>query len=263
MMVLKRVKFVNRDRESVRFMSREIEILRRLDHPNIIQLKGIIATNTSENLYLVFEHMEHDLAGLSSIPGNKYTETQVKCFMKQLFSGLEHCHGRGILHRDVKSSNLLVNDNGMLKLADFGLAAHFDPNRTQSLTARVVTLWYRPPELLLGATEYDDSIDLWSTGCLLGEMFAGRPLMAGSTEVEQMHRIFKLCGSPSSEYWKMSKLPHTTIFKPRNHYKRCIRKTYKEFSSSTLDLLDVLLAIKPEERGTASSALASNVSQFR
>ena len=103
--------------------------------------------------------------------------------MHQLISGLEHCHGRHVLHRDIKGSNLLIDDTGVLKIADFGLASTYDPNSKQLMTSRVVTLWYRPPELLLGATEYGVGVDLWSAGCILAELFAGKPIMTGRTEV--------------------------------------------------------------------------------
>lgn len=103
--------------------------------------------------------------------------------MHQLLSGLQHCHEKGILHRDIKGSNLLIDRNGMLKIADFGLANYYTQKRR--LTSRVVTLWYRAPELLLGATDYGVGIDLWSAGCLLAEMFAGHPIMPGRTEVSR------------------------------------------------------------------------------
>ncbi|XP_010912690.1 probable serine/threonine-protein kinase At1g54610 [Elaeis guineensis] len=254
---LKKVRFVNMDPESVRFMAREIHILRRLDHPNVIKLEGIVTSRMSCNLYLVFEYMEHDLAGLAATPGIKFTEPQVKCYMQQLLRGLDHCHSRGVLHRDIKGSNLLIDNNGILRIGDFGLATIFNPDQKQQLTSRVVTLWYRPPELLLGATEYDVAIDLWSAGCILAELLAGKPIMPGRTEVEQLHKIFKLCGSPSDEYWKRSKLPHATIFRPQNQYRRCFAETFKDFPPSALALLDSLLAIEPEKRGTAASALDS------
>ncbi|NP_001148044.1 Probable serine/threonine-protein kinase At1g54610 [Zea mays] len=255
---LKKVRFDNLEPESVRFMAREILILRRLDHPNVVKLDGLVTSRMSCSLYLVFEYMEHDLAGLAASPEIKFTEPQVKCYMNQLLSGLEHCHDRGVLHRDIKGSNLLLDNNGMLKIADFGLASFFDPDRKQPMTSRVVTLWYRPPELLLGATDYGVGVDLWSAGCILAELLAGRPIMPGQTEVEQMHKIFKLCGSPTEEYWKKSKLPGATIFKTQLPYKRRIRETFEDFPQSALQLIEILLAINPADRLTATSALRSD-----
>ncbi|KAI9184890.1 hypothetical protein LWI28_002203 [Acer negundo] len=254
---LKKVRFDNLEPESVRFMAREIHILRRLDHINVIKLEGLVTSRMSCSLYLVFEYMEHDLAGLASHPGLKFTETQVKCYMQQLLDGLDHCHSRGVLHRDIKGSNLLIDNNGILKIADFGLASFYDPHQIQPLTSRVVTLWYRPPELLLGATYYGTAVDLWSTGCILAELYAGKPIMPGRTEVEQLHKIFKLCGSPSEDYWRKSKLPHATIFKPQQPYKRCVAETFKDFPAPALGLMETLLSIDPADRGSAAFALNS------
>ncbi|XP_014509060.1 probable serine/threonine-protein kinase At1g54610 [Vigna radiata var. radiata] len=254
---LKKVRFDNLEPESVKFMAREILILRHLDHPNVVKLEGLVTSRMSCSLYLVFEYMDHDLAGLATSPTVKFTESQVKCYMHQLLSGLEHCHNRHVLHRDIKGSNLLIDNEGILRIADFGLASFFDPHQRHPMTSRVVTLWYRPPELLLGATDYDVGVDLWSAGCILAELLAGKPIMPGRTEVEQLHKIFKLCGSPSDEYWKKSKLPHATIFKPRQSYKRCIEETFKNFPASSLPLIETLLAIDPAERQTATAALHS------
>jgi len=219
---LKKVRFDNLEPESIKFMAREIIILRRLDHPNVIKLQGLVTSRMSCSLYLVFDYMEHDLAGLAASPVIRFTESQVrpglpwtnylsyslvvgsfsfqavvfdflkklhlqlqiKCYMNQLLSGLEHCHNRRVLHRDIKGSNLLIDNEGILKIADFGLASFFDPNHRHPMTSRVVTLWYRPPELLLGATDYGVGIDLWSAGCILGELLVGKPIMPGRTEVK-------------------------------------------------------------------------------
>ncbi|KAJ4974741.1 hypothetical protein NE237_007915 [Protea cynaroides] len=254
---LKKVRFDNFEPESVRFMAREILILRRLDHPNIVKLQGLITSRLSCSIYLVFEYLEHDLAGLSSCPDIKFSESQVKCYMHQLLSGLEHCHSRGIMHRDIKGSNILVNNEGIVKIADFGLANFFSSGHKQPLTSRVVTLWYRPPELLLGSTDYGTYVDLWSVGCVFAELLYGKPILQGRTEVEQLHKIFKLCGSPPDEYWKKSKLPHATIFKPQHPYESCLRETLKEFPKSAANLIETFLSVEPCKRGTASSALAS------
>ncbi|KAF8679388.1 hypothetical protein HU200_045730 [Digitaria exilis] len=254
---LKKVRFDNLEPESVRFMAREILILRRLNHPNVVKLDGLVTSRMSCSLYLVFDYMVHDLAGLAASPDVKFTLPQVKCYVHQLLSGLEHCHNRGVLHRDIKGSNLLLDNNGVLKIADFGLASFFDPNHKQPMTSRVVTLWYRPPELLLGATDYGVGVDLWSAGCILAELLAGKPVMPGRTEVEQLHKIFKLCGSPTEEYWKKSKLPHATIFKPQQPYRRRIADTFKDFPQTALRLIETLLAIDPADRLTATAALES------
>ncbi|KAG2244156.1 hypothetical protein Bca52824_094014 [Brassica carinata] len=258
---LKKVRCDVKERESLRFMAREILILRRLDHPNVIKLEGLVTSRMSSSLYLVFRYMHHDLAGLVASPDIKFTKQQVKCYMKQLLSGLEHCHSRGVLHRDIKGSNLLIDDEGVLKIGDFGLATCFDPRRRQQMTNRVVTLWYRAPELLHGVVEYGFGIDLWSAGCILGELLTGRPIMPGRTEVEQLHRIYKLCGSPSEEYWRKIKLPSTrkhAQHRPLPQYKRRIREVYKDFSHEAVSLMDTLLALDPAERKTAASALMSD-----
>lgn len=252
---LKKVRFDNFEPESVRFMAREILILRRLDHPNIIKLEGLVTSRLSGSIYLVFEYMEHDLSGLLACPNINFSESQVKCYMKQLLSGLEHCHSRGVMHRDIKGSNLLINNEGILKIADFGLA-NFCAYK-QPLTSRVVTLWYRPPELLLGSTDYGASVDLWSVGCVFAEILLGNPILQGRTEVEQLHKIFKLCGSPPEEYWKKSKLPHATLFKPQQPYDSCLRETFKDLPTAAVNLIETILSVEPYKRGTAFSALAS------
>lgn len=255
MVALKKVRFDNFQPESIRFMAREIMILRRLDHPNIIKLEGVITSRLSNTIYLVFEYMEHDLAGLSSCPDIKFTEPQVKCYMRQLLHGVEHCHLRGIMHRDIKASNILVSNEGILKLGDFGLANILTSKNKQKLTSRVVTLWYRPPELLMGSTNYNVSVDLWSVGCVFAELLIGKPILKGRTEVEQLHKIFKLCGSPAEEYWKKSKLPHGDMFKPQNPYEGCLRERCKDFTPTAVDLIGTCLSIEPYKRGTASSLL--------
>ncbi|KAL8039418.1 hypothetical protein ABFX02_10G036000 [Erythranthe guttata] len=173
----------------------------------------------SWSLYLVFDYMEHDLAGLASSPGVKFTEPQVKCYMNQLLSGLEHCNDRHVLHRDIKGSNLLINDGGVLKIADFGLASTFDPNNKHPMTSRVVTLWYRPPELLFGATEYGVGVDLWSGGCILVELFAGKTIMTGRTEVEQLHRFSSYAVLRRKNNGKNGSFLMQPYSNPNNHIK--------------------------------------------
>ncbi|OIT19223.1 putative serinethreonine-protein kinase, partial [Nicotiana attenuata] len=250
---LKKVRFDTTEPESIKFMAREIMILQKLDHPNIIKLEGLATSRMQYSLYIVFEYMQSDLTSIISRPDMRLSEAQIKCYMQQLLAGLQHCHERGILHRDIKGSNLLIDKNGMLKIADFGLANYFNPEEKRSLTSRVVTLWYRAPELLLGATDYGIGIDLWSAGCLMAEMFAGRPILPGRTEVEQLHKIFKLCGTPTEDYWRKTKL--STTFRPPYTYRSNKKEAFGHFPVSSWRLLNVLLALDPANRGSASSAL--------
>ncbi|XP_016475992.1 putative serine/threonine-protein kinase At1g54610 [Nicotiana tabacum] len=250
---LKKVRFDTSEPESIKFMAREIMILQKLDHPNIIKLEGLATSRMQYSLYIVFEYMQSDLTSIISRPDMRLSEAQIKCYMQQLLEGLQHCHERGILHRDIKGSNLLIDKNGMLKIADFGLANYFNPEKKRSLTSRVVTLWYRAPELLLGATDYGIGIDLWSAGCLMAEMFAGRPILPGRTEVEQLHKIFKLCGTPTEDYWRKTKL--STTFRPPYTYRSNKKEAFRHFPVSSWRLLNVLLALDPANRGSASSAV--------
>ncbi|KAF0932703.1 hypothetical protein E2562_011998 [Oryza meyeriana var. granulata] len=253
---LKKVRFDTSESESVRFMAREMMILRRLDHPNVIRLDGIATSRMHRSIYLVFDFMYSDLTRIVCRPHHRLTEPQIKCYMQQLLSGLQHCHERGILHRDIKGSNLLIDRHGVLKIGDFGLANYYGPNRRRPLTSRVVTLWYRAPELLLGSTDYGVGIDLWSAGCLLAEMFSGKPLMPGRTEIEQLSRIFSLCGSPPDDYWRKMKLPSS--FRPPRTYKPSMMDKIGFLTPSALGLLTTLLALDPAARGTAGQALQSS-----
>ncbi|PNT75479.1 hypothetical protein BRADI_1g33217v3 [Brachypodium distachyon] len=261
---LKKVRFDTAEPESVRFMAREMRILRVLDHPNVMGLDGIATSRMHRSIYLVFDFMASDLSRLLLLPSRPnhhppLSLPQIKRYMKQLLEGLHHCHERGILHRDIKGSNLLITRDGGLKIGDFGLANYYIPapnGRRRPLTSRVVTLWYRAPELLLGATDYGVGIDLWSAGCLLAEMFSGKPLMPGRSEVEQLFKIFSLCGSPPDDYWRKLKLPAT--FRPPKTYKSTMAEKLAGLPPSAFRLLSTLLALDPAARGTAAQALQSD-----
>ncbi|CAM0949361.1 unnamed protein product [Alopecurus aequalis] len=262
---LKKVRFDSVEPESVRFMAREIVLLRRLQgHPNVVGLHGLITSRSSASIYLVFEYMEHDLSGLASASAadHSFSQPQIKCYMRQLLAGLEHCHARGVMHRDIKCANLLVSGDGQLKIADFGLANLFSSSpRQPPLTSRVVTLWYRPPELLLGATAYDPTVDLWSAGCVFAELHARRPVLQGRTEVEQIHKIFKLCGSPPDAYWRRlgTVSSSSSVFRPQVPYESRLGETFgSAMPHAALRLLGTLLSVEPAARGTAASALASD-----
>uniref|UniRef100_A0A4W5NW06 cyclin-dependent kinase n=1 Tax=Hucho hucho TaxID=62062 RepID=A0A4W5NW06_9TELE len=177
---------------------REVSLLKNLKHANIVTLHDII--HTERSLTLVFEYLDSDLKQYLDNCGNLMSMNNVKIFMFQLLRGLSYCHKRKILHRDLKPQNLLINDKGELKLADFGLArAKSVPTKTYS--NEVVTLWYRPPEVLLGTTEYSTPIDMWGVGCILFEMATGRPMFPGSSVKEELHLVFRIIGTPTEDSW--------------------------------------------------------------
>uniref|UniRef100_A0A6Q2XVM5 cyclin-dependent kinase n=1 Tax=Esox lucius TaxID=8010 RepID=A0A6Q2XVM5_ESOLU len=177
---------------------REVSLLKDLKHANIVTLHDIV--HTDKSLTLVFEYLDKDLKQYMDDCGNIMSMHNVKIFLFQILRGLAYCHKRKVLHRDLKPQNLLINERGELKLADFGLArAKSVPTKTYS--NEVVTLWYRPPDVLLGSSEYSTQIDMWGVGCIFYEMAAGRPLFPGSTVEDELHLIFRLLGTPSEANW--------------------------------------------------------------
>ncbi|XP_077451839.1 cyclin-dependent kinase 17-like isoform X1 [Stigmatopora argus] len=177
---------------------REVSLLKDLKHANIVTLHDIV--HTEKSLTLVFEYLDKDLKQYMDDCGNILSMQNVKIFLFQILRGLAYCHRRKVLHRDLKPQNLLINDRGELKLADFGLArAKSVPTKTYS--NEVVTLWYRPPDVLLGSSEYSTQIDMWGVGCIFYEMAAGRPLFPGSTVEDELHLIFRLLGTPTEDNW--------------------------------------------------------------
>jgi len=177
---------------------REVSLLKDLKHANIVTLHDIV--HTDKSLTLVFEYLERDLKQYMDDCGAILAMNNVKLFLFQMLRGLAYCHARRVLHRDLKPQNLLINERGELKLADFGLArAKSVPTKTYS--NEVVTLWYRPPDVLLGSTEYSTPIDMWGVGCIFYEMASGRPLFPGSTVEDELHLIFKVLGTPNEDNW--------------------------------------------------------------
>jgi len=189
---------------------REISLLKELNDPNIVSLLEIV--HADSKLFLVFEFLDMDLKKYMegvSCPGDATNAVTarglgpdvIKRFTYQLVKGLHYCHAHRILHRDLKPQNLLIDADGNLKLADFGLARAFGiPLRTY--THEVVTLWYRAPEVLLGSRHYSTSIDMWSVGCIMAEMIMkGSPLFPGDSEIDQIFRIFRILGTPDEDTW--------------------------------------------------------------
>jgi cyclin-dependent kinase 12/13 len=169
------------------------------------QLK--IKTRTTEqgnafpkNVFMVFEYLEYDLTGVLETPEIRLSQDHIKSWSQQLLSGVHYMHTNKVIHRDLKASNLLINRKGELKIADWGLARSWN-SEMKRLTNKVITLWYRPPELLLGCIEYTPKIDMWSVGCIIAEMFRRSAFLKGRNEAHQLELIFKVCGTPDKANW--------------------------------------------------------------
>ncbi|KAK3020966.1 hypothetical protein RJ639_046953 [Escallonia herrerae] len=313
---------------------REIKILKKLHHDNVIQLKEIVTSPGPEvdehgksdgskykgSIYMVFEYMDHDLTGLADRPGLRFSIPQIKLFyfftvvyeatidgasLLSCQSSTSPGYQRSLLDQillfDVQvskfcncsvifvtlvlaGSNLLIDNEGNLKLADFGLARSFSNDHNGNLTNRVITLWYRPPELLLGATKYGPAVDMWSVGCIFAELLQGKPVLTGKNEPEQLNKIYELCGSPDEINWPgVSRIPWYNKFKPTRQMKRRVKEVFRQLSKQTtyagnffssflmlefdfydtgcsfdryaLDLLEKMLTLDPSQRISAKDAL--------
>uniref|UniRef100_A0A8C8RXZ1 Cyclin-dependent kinase 7 n=1 Tax=Pelusios castaneus TaxID=367368 RepID=A0A8C8RXZ1_9SAUR len=213
---------------------REIKLLQELSHPNIIGVMG-------------YAHKSLCLNSLVLTPSH------IKAYMLMTLQGLEYLHQHWILHRDLKPNNLLLDENGVLKLADFGLAKSFgSPNRVY--THQVVTRWYRAPELLFGARMYGVGVDMWAVGCILAELLLRVPFLPGDSDLDQLTKIFETLGTPTEEQWPgMCSLPDYVTFKsfpgmPLQHI-------FSAAGDDLLDLLQGLFIFNPCTRVTATQAL--------
>ncbi|KAL4949603.1 kinase-like domain-containing protein [Aspergillus filifer] len=251
---------------------REIKLLKMLSHVNIMRLREMAVERSKgegrkkASMYMVFPYMEHDLSGLLENPAVQFTEAQIKCYMVQLLEGLKYLHGNCILHRDMKAANLLISNQGVLQIADFGLARPFDESPPQpgkgggearrDYTTLVVTRWYRPPELLLQLRRYTSAIDMWGVGCVFGEMFKGKPILAGNSDLNQAQLIFNLVGTPTEENMPgWSSLPGCEGVKSFGNRPGNLAETFRNQSPVAISLLTELLKLDWRKRVNAIDAL--------
>lgn len=228
--------------------------MKELKHENIVALHDVI--HTENKLMLVFEYMDGDLKKYMDTHGDRgaLKPMVIKSFMYQLLKGIDFCHKNRVLHRDLKPQNLLINSKGQLKLGDFGLARAFGiPVNTFS--NEVVTLWYRAPDVLLGSRTYNTSIDIWSAGCIMAEMFSGRPLFPGTTNEDQIIRIFRIMGTPTERTWPgLSQFPeYKTTW--QMYATQPLSTILPQIDPLGIDLLQRMLQVRPELRITAADAL--------
>ena len=239
--------------------------MKTLHHDNILPLLEIVTSAPNQenknrgNVYLVFEYMEYDFSGLFKTFKHKYQISEIKCIMYQILCGVGYLHKCNVIHRDIKTANILLNNNGEVKVGDFGLAKIINPSSNKQLTNKVVTLWYRAPELLLGSVHYDFGVDVWSVGCVFSEFLTGVPLFDGLKEEMQVEKIFSKCGTPNEETWPgVTSLPRWNSMNPKQTYKKCLREYYKGISlvdDDVFDLLDKMLTLNPKKRITIADAL--------
>lgn len=237
---------------------REIAILNGLSHPNVVKLLDVFCSRTK--LLLVLELVDTDLKKyLTQMKRSRHSvpPATVKTLTHQLCRGVEFCHSKRVLHRDIKPQNLLVDSNLQLKIADFGLARAFNlPIR--KYTHEVITLWYRAPEILLGSEIYSIPVDLWSVWCVVAEVASGGPLFAGDSEIDTVFRIFRKLGTPTCEMWpELPWLPHFKATFPTWAPKGWanIRNLAQQIGAAGLDLLEQGLVYDPARRLSARRAL--------
>ena len=267
---LKRMFIEEEDDEGIASTTiREIALLKQLNHPNVIRLQKIFFERN--DLYLVFDLLSCDLKAFMKREMLKHKMiaiNKIQNIMYQILDGISYCHSVGIIHRDIKPQNILINCNTEgIKITDFGLSRCYNlPNKTW--THEIITLWYRPPEVLLGCKSYSIYVDIWSIGCLFAELLNhNKPLFHGNSEISQLMQIFMKCGTPNdSPYFRQ----HCKDFKSNDNYKvypkwerkniqqicpRKWEKKYKHLKGDGLQLLDKMLYLEPNTRITPKEAL--------
>lgn len=236
--------------------TREIKLLQSLNHINVVPLQEVMVERN--DCFMVFEYQAHDLTGLLNHPTFTLTPANKKHLAKQMFEGLDYLHKRGVLHRDIKAANILISKTGELKFADFGLARFYQKRQKQDYTNRVITIWYRPPELLLGETQYGPAVDIWSAACVLVEIFTRHAIFPGDGgEINQLDKIYNVLGTPSRHEWPgITELQWYELLRPTHKIPSTFAEKYRErMSAEAFDLLRAMFLYDPSNRPTAADVL--------
>ncbi|KAI8623791.1 Pkinase-domain-containing protein [Xylariaceae sp. FL1651] len=235
---------------------REVKLLQSLRHPNIVHLHEVMIERNE--CYMVFEYLSHDLTGLLNHPSYKLDAAQRKHLAQQLFEGLDYLHKRGVLHRDIKAANILVSSDGIMKLADFGLARFYAKRHQLDYTNRVITIWYRSPELLLGETQYGAAVDIWSAACVMVEIFTRHAIFPGDGgEISQLEKIYNVLGTPNRREWPgLVDTPWFELLRPGYRKPNVFAEKYRErLPAAAFDLLAEMFQYDPLKRPSAADVL--------
>ncbi|KAI1753367.1 kinase-like domain-containing protein [Xylaria castorea] len=235
---------------------REVKLLQSFRHDNIVDLHEVMIERNE--CYMVFEYLSHDLTGLLNHPTYKLDAGQKKHLAMQLFEGLDYLHKRGVLHRDIKAANILVSNDGVLKLADFGLARFYAKRHQLDYTNRVITIWYRSPELLLGETRYGAAVDIWSAACVMVEIFTRHAIFPGDGgEISQLEKIYNILGTPNRKEWPgLADTPWFELLRPGYRKPNVFAEKYRErVPAAAFDLLAEMFQYDPIKRPSAADVL--------
>ena len=237
---------------------REIKLLQHLRHEHVVSLQEVMVEKNE--CFMVFEYLAHDLTGLINHPTFQLTNAHKKHLAKQMFDGLAYLHRRGVLHRDIKAANILISNTGQLKFADFGLARFYTKSRQLDYTNRVITIWYRPPELMLGDTKYGPAVDIWSAACVMVEMFTKKAVFPGEGgEISQLDKMYRILGTPTRSEWpNILEMPWFTLMRPTQKHKRRIEEDVFQdhLSPEAKALINKMFMYDPAKRPDAAEVLA-------
>lgn len=237
---------------------REIMLLLQMDHENVIKLINVMKAENNKDVYLVFDYMDTDLHAV--IRAGILEDVHKQYVIYQIAKCLKYMHSAELLHRDLKPSNILLNSECVVKVADFGLARSTAVQEGWGptiLTEYIATRWYRAPEVLLGSTKYGPAVDMWSLGCIFGEVLIGKPIFPGNSTSNQLDLILEITGKPTQEDIEStnSDMAGSILDSLAPTTKKSMKEKFPRVSPEALDLLTKLLAFNPNKRPTAEETL--------